>query len=205
MKKVLILSLGLHFFYSIIYNAYLTWDNYLSFYGKDKKESKLYSFLDNFTQNKISRSIARYTGAETGFGFFAPNVLTSSVIAIEKNGKVIIPSFSNHENEIRYTNLASGITSRMLEPSSEYDTMRLKKPVLGKYTTREDADSAYYNLIFKNIAAPYMGYSTRSKDTITIKLLLYDYPSLKSYAASNGSGPEFVPLFTTKIALKNSL
>ena len=79
MKKILIALLLAHFLVSVVFNAFLSCDSFLSFYGKSK-DGLLHRTLDAVTHWKPVYALAKYTGAETGFGFFSPNVLTSSVI-----------------------------------------------------------------------------------------------------------------------------
>ena len=204
MKKILIALLLAHFLVSVVFNAFLSCDSFLSFYGKSK-DGLLHRTLDAVTHWKPVYALAKYTGAETGFGFFSPNVLTSSVIVVEKKGKLILPPLSNHESEIRFTNLASHITSKMLEKSDRYDTMLLPRPVLGKYYTLEDIDSAYYNLVFKNIGAPHVDLGNLYGDTVVVKLLLYDYPTLASVRQGSEPRPEFISLYNAKVAVKPRL
>ena len=197
---------ALHFLFSVTNNVFGTWYGYLSFYDEEPAYKRLHTFLRDFTIHKASRYISHYTGAETGFGFFAPNVLSSSVIVVEKDGKLNLPLFSNRENELRYNNLASSLTRDMLKRlEGGKDPLKLKKAILGKYATARDVDSAYTNLVLKNLAVPYLNSSPSGslRKFVAVKVLVYDYPSLADCAADKTIRSEFIPLYVTNIALKN--
>ena len=129
-----------------------------------------------------------------------------SFYVVEKDGKLNLPLFSNRENELRYNNLASSLTRDMLKRlEGGKEPFKLKKAILGKYATARDVDSAYTNLILKNLAVPYLNSSPSGglMKFVAVKVLVYDYPSLADCAADKKVRSEFIPLYVTNIALKN--
>lgn len=210
MKVLLTISLtllvGLHLLCSLANNLFGTWNGYLEFYNKTPRYKKFHTQFRDLIVSTPSRYLSQYTGAETGFGFFAPNVLSSSVIVVEKDGKLNMPLFSNHENELRFNNLASSLTRNMLKRLEGHEKpLQLRKAVLGKYFTASDVDSAYNNLLLKNLAVPYLNTSGShtARNVVSVKMLVYDYPSLAECAADKEPASEFIPLYVTNISLKN--
>ncbi|RNA61041.1 hypothetical protein D1631_03360 [Chryseobacterium nematophagum] len=91
-----------------------TFDGYYGFYYENKSYEKpiLYQATESIVQSEAVSIFASYTGFDTGYGFYAPNVASDFVLTFElkdKNGNIIeekaMPSFQKKESVVRYTTI----------------------------------------------------------------------------------------------------
>lgn len=117
-----------------------------------------------------------YTGLNTGYGFFSPNVASGFLITHNiytgNNGKMLLSNaqFASKEGALRYTHINSLFMEKLeaMEDSTKVDSVRLE----------------YLNLILKRMNRNQMHLS--KADSIVTDLFLYHYPSLNEYPDTNG-------------------
>ena len=168
--------------FSIITSSFITgYHSYLSFYdkGDDPAFDKFRAFLND---RKGYQCFLNYTGLDTGYGFFSPNVSSDFVITHELfiNGKknVVFSNsmFKTKEGAMRFTNINSLYMDRIDEienDSIKLDTMRSK----------------YLDLILNRMNSVRLS-NNPELDSIQTTLYLYHFPFLKEY-------PNVKPKFIT--------
>ena len=151
-----------------------TFDGYYGFYYAEKEYNKpvIYTLSEEIIKLKPVSIFLSYTGFDTGYSFFAPNVASDFVLLFElkdDKGNVIenkiMPAFKNKESITRYT---SGYNMFLDKISAEGGNLK------------DNKYQQYLDIIVKQIA---VSVKNENPDTasITARLYLYHYPDLKSY------------------------
>lgn len=144
-----------------------TFDSYYEFYYPDKnyKAPYLYRMTDEIAESKPVRVFCSYTGFDTGYGFYAPNVASSFVLVskiYDDQGQLLKEvnnlNFKAKESHVRFFS---------------FQTMFLEK--LDKKTDQKY--NAYLDIIIKQIAGYILSQFPKG-DAINTKLYLYDYPRI---------------------------
>jgi hypothetical protein len=110
-KKGQVLLLVIILFTIIVVNIRSTLENYYGFYFSDKKDkiksNVVYNALSFVEDSRLYNLFNTYTGLETGYGFFAPNVASEFIVDFtlyDKQNRVIA-----HNNMIDLKNKESVI------------------------------------------------------------------------------------------------
>ncbi|GEJ47048.1 MULTISPECIES: hypothetical protein [unclassified Chryseobacterium] len=149
-----------------------TFDGYYGFYYENKNYEKplLYKISENIAQSKPINIFTSYTGFDTGYGFYAPNVASDFVMSFElkdKNGNILeqktMPYFKNKESRVRYTTVFNMFLDKMSDKNT-YDQ---------KYYQ-------YLDIIIRQIAAHVIRENPNAF-SVTTKLYLYDYPTITGF------------------------
>ncbi|MCO6162227.1 hypothetical protein [Flavobacterium sp. NRK F7] len=151
-----------------------TFDGYYGFYYAEKEYNKpaIYTLSEEIIKLKPVSIFLSYTGFDTGYSFFAPNVASDFVLLFElkdDKGQVIenkiMPAFKNKESITRYTSVYNMFLDKI---SAEGGTLK------------DNKYQQYLDIIVKQIAVSVKNENPATK-TITARLYLYHYPDLKSY------------------------
>ena len=173
MKRKLQLS-GIFMILLLVFTIGLkgTFDGYYGFYYENEEYKKplVYTVSESIAQLKPVNIFTSYTGFDTGYGFYAPNVASDFVMSFElkdKNGKVLeqknLPYFNNKESRVRYTTVFNMFLDKISD-KNRYDQ---------KYYQ-------YLDIIIRQIAAHVMKENPQASGVIT-KLYLYDYPTIADF------------------------
>lgn len=173
MKRKLQLS-GIFIILLIVFTIGLkgTFDGYYGFYYENEEYKKplVYTVSESIAQLKPVNIFTSYTGFDTGYGFYAPNVASDFVMSFElkdKNGKVLeqknLPYFNNKESRVRYTTVFNMFLDK-ISGKNRYDQ---------KYYQ-------YLDIIIRQIAAHVMKENPQASG-VTTKLYLYDYPTIADF------------------------
>lgn len=195
MKKarVFLIYCFIHLLLILFVSILSCWSTSCEFYDIPKNKIAFYNSAKKILSNPIVSNYLYVTGAETGYGFFAPNVLTTGFLQFEIKRKKYLIQFSSQENNIRYSNLCSKLIQDIVQPDQSVDTIHL----LGeykKYQTIGRADSLYDDLIVKNLIHNLLKRGSNS-DTIKVALEIYNYPRLNKYDGNRYHKPYLIPLF----------
>lgn len=174
MKKKLQL-LGIFLLLSVVFTIGLkgTFDGYYGFYYEDDNYKKpLVYELSNAVVDFAPLSLfAAYTGFDTGYGFFAPNVASDFILLFElqdHNGNVleerIMPEFKSKESMVRYTSVFNMFMDKVVDGKKKKDSQYHQ----------------YLDVVLKQIAKNVLD-ETPNAAKCNAKLYLYDYPSLERY------------------------
>ena len=149
-----------------------SFDGYYGFYYQDEAYEKpiAYEITETMVKFPLSSAFATYTGFDTGYGFFAPNVASDFVLMFDIQdsvGKTIaqtaMPAFKQKESQIRYTSLFNMFLEKVKQKKTE-----------------DNPYKKYLDLILKQIALNVKKDYPQAA-SINAKLYLYDYPSLEKY------------------------
>lgn len=168
--------------FSVLFNSFRTaYDSHISFFEKKPNEVIL-NIVNTIGENHEYNLFLNYTGLNTGYGFFSPNVSSDFVIThnIYKDSKEDLTFsnslFSTKEGAHRFANLNSLFMEKIdaLEKSEEeeIDTLRIKylEVVLNRLNN--------FNLE-----------QDKEVDSIKTTLFLYHFPFLKEYPDTK---PKFI-------------
>ena len=163
-----------HIILLVCNSIFMTIHSYTSFYEKKLPDNIWYKGVGRLIANPYLEANGKYTGAETGYGFYAPNVASSCIMVLEDgNGRKMQPSFGNYETTLRYLNMCSWLFHNATSKNKE--AFGDRKPIaLYDGLNRKQVDSMYVEVLLKSISNKYM---VRG-DTLSLKLKILDYPSL---------------------------
>jgi hypothetical protein len=193
MKYIVICSIALLHLVYLVGNSFThTITSYFEFY-RVLDRSKGFTYVLDKYQSGFSKFngltpvqiYGKYSGFDMGYGFFAPNVLSSGDMVFEYKHKRLLPEVNSYEGNVRFSSVISRFIGHMVIPKEEKDTTavdpRYNKPEYKiKFEKVCDIEDQYYELVLKNIAAKvYAQYNCN--DTMKVKLYIYDFPSLASY------------------------
>jgi hypothetical protein len=185
-KKIQLCAILSLLFLVFIIGMKTTFDGYYSFYYEDGQYEKpvVYQATEVMTKIPPINFFMAYTGFDTGYGFFAPNVASDFVLMFEIQdslGRTIqqtaMPNFKQKESRVRYTS----VFNMFLE--------RLKK----QDPKEKDQYAAYLDIILRQIALN-VKRDYPNAASVKAKLYLYDYPSFENY--SHGDKKEKAILIT---------
>ncbi|HCN51537.1 MAG TPA: hypothetical protein DIT10_21050 [Chryseobacterium sp.] len=149
-----------------------TFDGYYGFYYENKTYQKplAYTACENITQSLPVSMFTSYTGFDTGYGFYAPNVASDFVMSFElkdEKGTILeekmLPSFKSKESRVRYTTVFNMFLDKISD-QNRYDKKYYK----------------YLDLIIQQIAENVMKENSKAT-SVTTKLYLYDYPTIADF------------------------
>lgn len=147
-KLVLLLFLFVHIVILVINNSVMTRETYLEFF--DKKNTYFDFISGRIIRNLFFQVYGKYSGIETGYGFFGFNVRSTGFVINEYCGKSLGPQFNSLEAENRYSGLR-GIY---------IDYLKYKYPKNRKMNQVDSLLEDYLDLVLKNVSA----YSLRGKE-----------------------------------------
>lgn len=201
--KIILVLITVHLLYIIVNSCGHTVSAYLDFYAsldsthQDNKFNNALSKVEN-TINEMNRVkpilvYSKYTGAEMGYGFFAPNVLSSGGMSFKYKGKNLTPIFKTREGYVRFYTLISEFIGHIVNPQRHPGAKSTKEG--------EDLQSKYYDLVYKNVATKvYADYDC--KEDMVASLYIYAFPDLELYNSNEKHAPIYFPIKSQKIFLK---
>ena len=139
-------------------------------YNDNENKQNFASKIRNFENNSnLLRSYYRYTGTETGFGFFAPDVRSHGVIFFQSCGSLLSLPFLTHEGNIRVICMVSSVTEYVSDELSDTN----KKPTL-KHT--------FSDLLIQNLVANVRLINNINKNcsTVQVDYKLLEFPPLNA-------------------------
>jgi hypothetical protein len=179
-QKLFIAWSCVHVLFIILVNLLGSYKSYHEFFNKPQ-DSRPVSFLVGLFNKVPFNYYGRYTGAETGYGFFGINVRSNGLLLGECDGKKLIPVFASYETSLRFFTMANAVTDGYLSeaegriPDSLRQSMNIKQ--------------AYDNLVLKNIAFTLYTKYGCSDSSATLSYNLLNYPSMA--ALQKGYPPKY--------------
>ncbi len=187
-RKIQLLVLAFILFTIIVVNIRATLDNYYGFYFPKEKNraarAPLYRALSFVESNRVYRLFNTYSGLETGYGFFAPNVASEFVVSFtlydghhQVLDSCISVDFHNKESFMRMISAYS-----MFFEYKEGDTLN---PEYQKC------------IIFLKGLSYQMLLQTKRATSVKTNLYLYHYPMLEQLRERKMNSPVYF-LYTSK-------
>ena len=148
----------------------LTFDGYYGFYYVNERVErvKIAKFCDDAYNSEIISFLRSYTGLETGYGFFGPNVASDFVFVFkifDSNGNLVETkenlNFNSKEGKIRFVTL----NGMFLEKLTDENNKKFNQ---------------YLDIIVKQVSRHCLK-DYPSKYTIETSLYLYDYPCIEKF------------------------
>ena len=168
-KKILQLFTIIFVFINIVLSATSSsFESYYSFYYSDKKDMPFLSaVVSNIRQFEVFRVFQGYTGFNTGYGFYGPNV-ASEVITFfkvyDKDGKCIKSfesiNFKSKEGAVRFNSISSTL--------------------LDKFQRKDKMDIRYADVLIKQIMK-HVKIDYPKNYQIKCDLCLVGYPDIKAF------------------------
>jgi hypothetical protein len=179
MKKILFILFAFFHLSMIIYNNVIAEEQALSqyLYNKNEPGAALRLLGSNPYCLEAFDFYSKYTGAETGYGLYAPNVSSDIVImltSMDERGRIISvesPQLSTCEARIRFSSAAG----MFMEKTGQLDKTR----------------NQYLNLVLKSIAMWAQEHKPGCKKVMA-DLLVYDLPTASQ--VQNERHPSYLKL-----------
>lgn len=174
MKRILFFAFVLIHLSVVVYNNIIIEEQAFKVYNHQEETSKALSLI---SENKVLYNVfdaySKYTGTETGFGFYAPNVASDVVLLVTgktHDGRVLFiesPRFHSQEGAIRF--------------ASVMQHFKEKLRMAGDHTKKEY--NLFLNAILKSVAMWYMQRITHCKN-VHAEVLMYNLPSVSEVQKS---------------------
>jgi|SRR5690606_13166167 len=170
----------------IFFSLATAYTSHISFYDK-----KGIPFIDNVfsktLENKTSQLFFTYTGLDTGYGFFSPNVRSDIIIINElyKSGKkeVFYPDsfLSTKEGKIRYRGVNDIFMDKMSieEEIQNGKYNEIDENVRKYFTVQDSLKLQYMKIVLKQMNRHYL--KAEKYDSLTSTAYLYHFPFLSQY------------------------
>lgn len=164
-----IIVVGLSLFVICLFSFLSDIDGYYTFYKKDKP--LIIKKLDAFSQSLPINFIGKYTGAETGYGFFGPNVSSDFIFEIsiyDENGNI-----KNTLNRIPI--------------KSKEGALRLgciNNMFIDKLDDIDEKHNRYLDIILEQITKRIKKDYPKNY-RVEMKMYLYEYPSIIQFNKGN--------------------
>ncbi|WP_164732328.1 hypothetical protein [Flagellimonas oceanensis] len=183
MNKIYVALFGLIFMTTLVVNVRGTISSYTEFYHtedaeKRKQENILYRSL-GFVENKAVSTFLSYTGMDTGFGFFAPNVaseyLTEFTLFSTDSTLIETTYFPNmHQKEsVSRIRTAYSMFEKYME--SDPDSLEIKR----------------CDIFLKGLASKVL-LDNEQAEFVNAKVQLYHYPTLEQLKSNKTMAPIYV-------------
>lgn len=185
MKKAIILLFAAVQFATILYTNIMTEEQSITYVFKHKKEQGYaYKLLEKFPNLFLAYGIySHYTGTETSYGFYAPNVSNQVIFlftAKDKNGVPIYTDQIRAHNKDAYIRSLSLGNTYLLRPKKE-DTLQnkflnamVKSMSLWVIDTHPGTKSIEADMMVYDIATNFKDIK-RNKKANYLKLEHYEY------------------------------
>lgn len=167
--------MGLHLLLIVVINCISAYKAYHEFHHL-QETSGIVRRLTPFLEAKPVRYYGRYTGAETGYGFFGINVRSNGILIGECDGAPMLADFHSYETSLRFFSMANALTDDFIKPDAQDS---LPGGLLGEYN----------NLVFKNIAVTLYQQHGCEDTTVMLSYNILQFPTLQ--AVRTGTTPAY--------------
>jgi len=171
--------------FSFIFVSFSTaYTSYLSFYEK-KGVFWIDSVIASIYDVKVYENFLLYTGLDTGYGFFSPNVKSDIIIvnslykAKQVETKLSGDYLQTREGKIRFRGVNDIFMDKL-----KIEEKKLENRVSTQAQYDEKIDSLkiqFFRVVLKQMNRHYLNDKTNNYDSVNTKVFLYHYPFLKNY------------------------
>jgi len=193
MRQKLFIAWGcLHLLFIFLANLTGSYGTYHEFYNKPK-DSPPERFLTGLLKGAPCNYYGRYTGAETGYGFFGINVRSNGLLLGECDGKKLSPVFASYETSLRFFSMANTVTDGYLA--------RVEHKVPDSLRGYTNLGQAIDNLVLKNVAFTlYTKYGCTDSSAI-LSYNLLNYPTMENLRRGYPPKYQMVKIVTLHIGI----
>jgi hypothetical protein len=176
----------------ILVNLLGSYSAYHEFFNKPQ-DSRPENFLVHLLNEAPLNYYGRYTGAETGYGFFGINVRSNGLLLGECDGKKLSPVFASYETSLRFFTMANAVTDGYLSEAEG----KVPDSLRGYMNVKQ----AYNNLVLKNIAFTLFTKYGCSDSSATLSYNLLKYPSMEGLQKGEPRKYRLVKMVTLHIGI----
>ncbi|MBV7532878.1 hypothetical protein [Chitinophaga sp. sic0106] len=139
----------LHLLFISVVNSVSVYDSYQDFH-KQPRSAVWAHKLESWLSKPALQRYGRYTGAETGYGFFGINVRSNGMLIGECNGEAITPEFRSFETTLRFFSMGNSLTDEFIKPGehtemlNDYNQLVMKNIAVTLFRRRHCMDTAIY-------------------------------------------------------------
>lgn len=144
----------------------MTRETYVDFF--DKKSNSFDFICGKIIRHPFFQIYGKYTGIETGYGFFGFNVRSTGFVINEYCGKTSNPEFNSLEAENRYGSLRS----------LYIDYLKYQFPDNRKTNQVDSMSEDYLDLVLKNVSAFSMRGKVVDCDSVLTGYYILEVPKL---------------------------
>lgn len=171
-----------HLGFLLVNNTVMSRETYLQFF--EKEGTGMDAWWMRFIRNPWFQRYGRFTGLETGYGFFGFNVRSTGFVIAENCGHTYMPRFRSLEGENRYSSYR-GLHIEYL------DFMDSKKyPANQPKSSREK----YLDLGLRSVAAFALRDEPLQCDTVFAGYYILELPTLKQAQQGKGAEKSLLPV-----------
>ncbi|SHK83250.1 hypothetical protein SAMN05444266_101295 [Chitinophaga jiangningensis] len=139
----------LHLLFITVVNSVSVYESYQDFH-KQPRSATWARGLESWLGKPFLQRYGRYTGAETGYGFFGINVRSNGMLIGECNGEAITPEFHSFETTLRFFSMGNSLTDDFIKPGehrqllNDYNQLVMKNIAVTLFQRRHCMDTAIY-------------------------------------------------------------
>lgn len=180
MKKIRLVWMIFHLVFIIAINTSITYSNYCGFNNIEKDNAFIEQIMKilNFAPFEI---YSKYTGVETGYGFFGINVRSYGLFIGECDGRKITPEFNSFEIAFRFSCLENYLSNDFLKTNKN------------NYKHAKEMEK-YRDLIIKIIAVKLYNDNNCKNNSLILSYNLLDFPSLVEFRKHNNAKYKLIEL-----------
>ncbi len=154
---------------------------YMRFYDL-KETNEVFKAIQKVNFSPVFDYYGRVSGTDCGFGFFAPNVRSNSVLVVQGCKNKLTPMFNTHEGEQRFNGFLGDLINDYM-PKENQD-LNVKIDSLNK---------KYNALALKNIALNVMRQNKVNCDYFQVTYSVLDFPSMEEARATGMAAVSLIP------------
>ncbi|UCJ08508.1 hypothetical protein KTO58_04780 [Chitinophaga pendula] len=191
-RPLLYVWIGFHLLFIFLMNAVTVYSSYQEFHQR-RDSNRVASVVANLLNKAPARFYGRYTGAETGYGFFGINVRSNGIFLGECEGKVLTPDLRSYETTLRFFSMGNSLTDDFIKPGTQ-DSL--------SHHPAADIMNDYNQLVLRNIAVTLFQQHHCQDTAVALSYNLLDFPTLAAVRA--GAAPQYsqVKLITVNYSLQ---
>ncbi|HVI45301.1 MAG TPA: hypothetical protein VM802_10540 [Chitinophaga sp.] len=158
----------LHLLFIFLVNTVSVYSSYKEFH-QQPVTSRVAIAMEKLLNARPFMYYGRYTGAETGYGFFGINVRSNGVWMGECAGEGITADFRSYETTLRFFSMGNALTDDFIKPGAQDSvTKHLKGDIMNQYN----------QLVFRNIAATLFSKHHCLDTAMQLSYNMLDFPTL---------------------------
>jgi len=177
-KNVLTYIILIVILLSAVFNAFRNaYSSHISFFEKKPIES-IENVTSKVSKNRVLNTLFKYTGLDTGYGFFSPNVASDFIIIHEvyqngnKNNILSDSKLKSKEGSLRFSNINAIFMDYL-------DVLQKKDKGDIVLSPTEDLNMKYLQTVLKRMSDERM--KIENADSVVTKVYLYNFPALEKF------------------------
>ncbi|NSL88299.1 hypothetical protein ECE50_015775 [Chitinophaga sp. Mgbs1] len=181
----------LHLLFIFLVNAVTVYSSYKEFH-QEANNNRAALAAEKILNATPCRYYGRYTGAETGYGFFGINVRSNGLLMGECAGEGITADFRSYETTLRFFSMGNALTDDFIKPHMQ-DSLPAGKGA--------DIMNDLNQLVFKNIAVTLFQRHHCQDTSVSLSYNLLDFPTLAEVRAGAPASYQLMKIISVRYSL----